>query len=97
MDKFLAPEQLKEGNLSEPWERFKREFNQFLITTERDKTDPKIKTAILLRLIGVRGNDIYENFKFQKEEDKEDYEKVIKKFEEFCKTRNEKFIHQGRR
>ena len=83
MDKLLLPEQLKEGNLSESWERFKREFNQFLIATERDKADPKIKTTILLRVIGVRGNDIYENFKFQNEKDKEDYEKVIKKFKSF--------------
>ena len=94
MDKLLVPEQLKEGNLSESWERFKREFNQFLIATECDKADPKIKTAILLRVIGVRGNDIYENFKFQNEKDKEDYEKVIKKFEEFCKPR--KFISRHR-
>ena len=96
MDKLLVPEQLKEGNLRESWKRFKREFNQFLIATERDKADPKIKMAILLRVIGVRGNDIYENFKFQNEKDKEDYEKVIKKFEEFCKPRNEKFISRHR-
>ena len=65
MDKLLLPDALRDdGNLGESWERFKREFNQFIVATEREKVDKKIKTAILLRVIGPRGNDIYENFIF---------------------------------
>jgi len=90
------PEPLKDGNLGESWERFKREFQQFLVATERDASDTKIKTAILLRVIGSRGNDIYENFNFDEATDKTDFAKVIAKFEEFCKPRNEKFISRHR-
>jgi hypothetical protein len=88
MDKLLLPDALRDdGNLGESWERFKREFNQFIVATEREKVDKKIKTTILLRVIGPRGNDIYENFVFDAAADKQDYEK---------KPRNEKFISRHR-
>ena len=47
MEQFLLPEPLKNGNLAEGWEKFKREFTQFLVATEKTK----VKTGILLRVI----------------------------------------------
>lgn len=95
MEQLLAPQPLKDGNLAEGWKKFIREFEQFLEATERTSADPKVKTAVLLRVIGPRGNDIYENFDFGSD-DRKDYTKVIPKFEEFCAPQEETFISRHR-
>lgn len=59
MEQLLAPEPLKDGNLSEGWKKFKRKFAQFLIATEKADASNGVKTSILIRVIGPRGNDIY--------------------------------------
>ena len=48
----------------------------------------KRKTAILLRVIGARDDDIYENFKLEGD-DRVDYDKVVRAFEEFCGPQDE--------
>ena len=95
MEQLLAPQPLKDGNLAEGWKKFRREFEQFLEATERTAADAKVKTAILLRVIGPRGNDIYENFDFGFD-DRKDYAKVIAKFEKFCAPQEETFISRHR-
>ena len=95
----MIPELLEDGNLAEGWEKFKREFTQFLIATEKSEADTKVKTAILLRIIGPRRNDIYENFTFTGENavtDKTNYDKIIEEFEKFCKPQDEQFISRHR-
>ena len=37
MEPFLLPEPLKDGNLAEGWKKFKREFTQFLVATEKNR------------------------------------------------------------
>ena len=99
MEQFLLPEPLKNGNLAEGWEKFKKEFTQFLVATEKTEADTKVKTAILLRVMGPRGYDIYENFKFTgetAEANKTDYDKIIAEFEKFCKPQDERFISRHR-
>ena len=81
MEQLLAPEPLKDGNLAEGWKRFKREFSQFIIATGKDKSSKAVRVAILLRTVGPRGNDIYENFGLS-ETDKVDYDKVIEAYDE---------------
>ena len=95
MEQFLAPEPLKDGNLGEGWKRFKREFEQFLMAIGKTNADKSRKTAILLRVIGPRGNDIYENFKLEGG-DKVDYDKVVEEFDKFCKPQDETFIARHR-
>ena len=95
MEQLLAPQPLKDGNLAEGWKKFRREFEQFLEATERTAADAKVKTAILLRVIGPRGNDIYENFDLGFD-DRKDYAKVIAKFEKFCAPQEETFISRHR-
>ena len=95
MEQLLAPQALKDGNLAESWKKFIREFTQFLEATEKTDADPKVKTAILLRVIGARGNDIYENFSFGTGE-RQNYDTVIAKFDEFCAPQEETFISRHR-
>ena len=95
MEQLLAPVPLKDGNLAEGWKRFKREFSQFMIATGKDKSSKAVRVAILLRTIGPRGNDIYENFGLS-ETDKVDYDKVIEAYDAFCKPQDETFIARHR-
>lgn len=88
MEKYLAPEPLSDGgNLPEQWKTFKKHFEQFLVATEKNGMADTVKIAILLRMIGVRGNDIYENFKFEAAESKDCYQTVMTKYDDFCKPR----------
>ena len=50
-------------NISAAWKRWKKEF-QFLVATEKDKKDDKVKTSTLLTCIGQRSREVYYNFTF---------------------------------
>ncbi|XP_046851898.1 uncharacterized protein LOC124445237 [Xenia sp. Carnegie-2017] len=59
-----------EGNLSDLWDRWKQQFELYLVATEsHDKTED-IKTSILLTCIGKHGEEIYNTFTFSDEADK---------------------------
>ena len=62
-EKYLAPEPIGEG------ERFKREFKQFMTAVGNDDATRAVKTAIFLRIVGKRVNDIYEMMTFADRED----------------------------
>lgn len=88
MENLLAPRPIDDGqNLPDSWKIFKRDFEQFLVATSKDKVDSKIKTALLLRTIGKRGNLIYESFTWAEDGDKVKYNKVIQQFDNYCKPR----------
>lgn len=85
MERFLLPDPLPvSGNLPEQWLRFKKQFTQFIDASDKADANAKTKTAILLRCIGDKGNDIYDNFTF---EGVPTFDDVIAKFDEFCRPR----------
>ena len=87
MDRYLLPEPIPAtGNLPEQWARFKKQFEQFLDASEKAGVSDKAKIAILLRTIGDKGNDIFENFAFEANE-QPTFDDVVAKFEQFCKPR----------
>ena len=53
MEKYLAPEPIREGELPEQWLWFKREFNQFLMAVGKADATSAVKTAIFLRVVGI--------------------------------------------
>ncbi|XP_067949472.1 uncharacterized protein [Watersipora subatra] len=95
MERLFVPEQLKDGNLAEGWRKFKREFEQFLEATEKTEAAGRVKVNILLRVIGERGNDIYENFPLTGT-DRLDYAKVLAEYNKFCEPQDESFISRHR-
>ena len=71
MISIKAPNPLKlEGNLSENWigVRFKRELENFLTATEKDKKPPKVKVAILQTHVGDDGIDLLDSFQLREHE-----------------------------
>ena len=87
MDRYLLPDPLPAaGNLPEQWGRFKKQFEQFLDASEKSGVSDNAKIAILLRTIGDKGNDIYEKFVFEANE-QPTFDDVLAKYEQFCKPR----------
>ena len=87
MEKYIIPEQLPlAGNLPEKWARFKKQFKQFLDASEKSEASDKAKIAMLLRSIGDKGNDIFDNFSFEADA-QPTFVDVLEKFDQFCKPR----------
>ena len=87
MDRYLLPEPLPAtGNLPEQWARFKKQFEQFLDASEKAGVSDKANISILLRTIGDKGNDIFENFAFEANE-QPTVDDAVAKFEQFCRPR----------
>ena len=85
MDRYLLPEPLPAtDNLPEQWARLKKQFEQFLEASEKAGVSDKAKIAILLRTTGDKGNDIFNFFAFEANE-QPTFDDVVAKFEQFCK------------
>ena len=72
-------------NLASSWTTFIQEFSIYLIATEKSKKEDAVKTSLLLNAAGRSAIEIYNSFEYSEEEDKEDYNVVVKKFEEYCR------------
>ena len=71
------------GNLSENWKRFKQRLDLHLEVTDSSQKTEKVKTSIMLHVIGDEAIDIYNTFKFDGDDDKWTLAIVKKKFEDF--------------
>lgn len=88
LNTFTPPGQMQfEGNLREHWRKWKQELEFYLQATEKDKKDNKVKSSIFLTCIGPQGREIYNTFAFENNEDKMNFDVLIKKFDEHCLPR----------
>ena len=87
MSLIKAPTELQlEGNLSDNWKKFKRDFTNFLIASEKDTKSDAIKIAILQSYGGEPGLKLLESFNLSAENAAK-YDSVLNKYEEFCNPR----------
>ena len=89
---FKPPSGLSfEGNVAENWKRFSQNFKIYLTATGIEKKDDKVKIATLLHVAGEQAIQVFNSFKWNEEGDaegdEEKYDKVIKKFKNFCEPR----------
>lgn len=78
------PSPLKlEGNLSENWKKFIRDFENFLVMSEEDDKDDPIKIDILKDHIGESGLNLLNSLNVNKT-DLRKYSVVISKLEKHC-------------
>ncbi|XP_065311535.2 uncharacterized protein [Dermacentor albipictus] len=87
MEHLRQPESLRlTADVGRNWKRFRQQFEFFLQATVC-KANPRseaAKTALFLGVAGEAALDVSNNFVFSGEENKEDYNTVIAKFEEYC-------------
>ncbi|KAH7939570.1 hypothetical protein HPB52_013895 [Rhipicephalus sanguineus] len=87
MEHLRPPEPLRlTADGGRNWKRFRQQFEFFLQATAC-KSNPRseaAKTAVLLSVAGDEALDVFNNFVFSGEENKEDFNTVIAKFEDYC-------------
>ena len=72
--------------MPEQWARFKKQFKQFIDASEKSEASDKAKIAMLLRTIGDKGDDIFDNLLFEADA-QPTFVNVLDKFDQFCKPR----------
>ena len=73
-----------DGNVATNLRKFKRTWNNYEKASGLVSKPSDLRTATLLTCVGSEAMDVFDGFAFDNEEDKEDIEKVIEKFESFC-------------
>ena len=89
MEKYLAPAPIGEGDLSDGWLRFKREFQQSLTAIGKEDATEQVKLAIFLRIVDPRVNNLYETIEFDSEANRGKCSVVSGKLDELsvCRTK----------
>lgn len=75
---------LNKGNVAKNWNLFELRLTRYLKATEKINKSDEVKTNLLLTCLDDFGCELYSNFTFQSEEERNNYDVVIKKFEEHC-------------
>ena len=81
--------------LATQWSRYKRQLDWFLAANNKAGAEDQVKIAILLRTIGPRGVDIYDNFSLA-DDDRKKYVQVVAAYDEYCKPRVNLFVARHR-
>ncbi|XP_077516843.1 uncharacterized protein LOC144127800 [Amblyomma americanum] len=86
MELLKPPDHLRlTGNVQKNWELFKQKFELYIQATQSAKPlTEAAKTARLLTAAGDDALEVFNNFTFAEDENKQDYKTVVKKFEEYC-------------
>lgn len=88
-----------QGNVAENWRRFEQLFNIYLKASGNDKKESDIKVALFLNAAGEEAVEVFNTLNLS-EEEKENYDVVIKKFESYTTPKRnvvvERFIFNKR-
>lgn len=92
-EKVKIPEEMDFScNHAEAWKLFLQKFQIYLKASKNEKETEEYKGALLLNTIGDKALKIYNNFKWNLEEEKEKYSKIKQKFSDyFAPTSNETY------
>lgn len=80
-----APSSLKlGGDIAADWERFRSEWQNYEIAADLTDVPAKKRAAVFLACVGSAAYSVFRTFKFEREEDKADVDKIIDAFEKHC-------------
>ena len=65
------------------WREFRDDMDNYIIAAGPEKADGPRKVSILLYSMGTRYRKIFASFTFAEDNDRKDYDKVTKKFDEY--------------
>ena len=84
MDSFKPPDVFcfDGPNIAQRWTRWQKQFQTYYKACELGKKDKDVQVAILLHNAGPEAQEIYEQFQYTAEGDKDDYKKVLENFSE---------------
>ena len=89
MDVLKPPENMHfdAGNVAEAWRRWEQQFKIYMTAAELSKKAKATRVAILLHTAGPEALDVFSTFQWEEEADKDDTDKVLQKFREYCQPR----------
>ena len=89
MDKLTPPEQLnlESGNLAENWRQWRQRFDIFSLATGLSEKSDKVQLATLLHVAGPTALEVYNTFTWDEDGDEQKVNKILQKFENYCKPR----------
>nr|XP_022314409.1 uncharacterized protein K02A2.6-like [Crassostrea virginica] len=96
---FRLPSQLNitDGNISENFRKWKRQVEIYMAATGSDAKEKKAtQVAILLYCAGPQVIEIYDQFKWDSPDDKDDVSKVLDKLKQYCNPRTNEVIESHR-
>ncbi|XP_045458516.1 uncharacterized protein K02A2.6-like [Melitaea cinxia] len=89
MEHARPPSELKIDGVGGPvsradvWKKWKQQFLLFMKASGVYSESSSIQASLLVNLIGPDGFDIYQTFNFERDEDSDDVNIVLKKFDEY--------------
>ena len=72
------------GILAVSWKRFKRLWENYVIAAGVDTKENPLRVATLLTCLGPDTIELFDGFTFAEDADKEDPDKIIEQFENYC-------------
>ena len=72
---------------AEAWRKWEMAFKTYYAAVELSKKEPKTQVAILLHSAGMEAQEIFSNFIFGDNEDKDKVEDVLQKFRQYCEPK----------
>lgn len=79
-----SPLEINSRNLEKSWRKFKRQWNNYEVASRLDKENKSYRKSVFLAVIGEDAFDTFEGFSFTDQEDQDDINVVIAKFEAYC-------------
>ena len=76
-----------QGNLKENFRKFKQQFQIYMTASGLTEKDDVVKSSTLLHIIGTDSLEIFNTFTWEEDGDDEKVDKILQKFEEYCKPR----------
>lgn len=84
------------GNISENFKRWRREVQIYLAASGAGERNKNTQTAIILNCAGSHVLEIYDQFTWENEGDKDDPEKVLDELEKYCNPRDNEVLESHR-
>lgn len=82
MAKFSPPSEFKFESPTE-WPEWKQRFRRYRLATKLSTDDGEIQVSPLIYAMGSESEKIFSSFEFEEEDDKKDFEVVMKKFDDY--------------
>ena len=80
-----APSSLKlGGDIAADWERFRAEWQNYEIAADLTEVAERKRAAVFLACVGSAAQSVFRTFKFDREEDKSEVQKIIMAFDRHC-------------
>ena len=90
--KLKLSETASRENLEQAWKRFQRQWRNYEVATRLIEESPQYRTAVFLAIAGEEAAELHETFQFMGPGDKDDINKVLKKFDDyFVRRTNEAY------